>query len=125
MQLLGLVLVFIVVGIGFMERELTQVRTFDGHALFIILAGGVAAILISSSSRVAMRSLTVLGELVPGLSRYTKHTSGTAERFEEIYRLYTGAEELKRFKRQRVQMNRYWLRLSAAWSVADRRRRCT
>ncbi len=89
MQLLGLALVFVVVIVGFMEREMTQVRTFDGHALFIILAGCVAAILIASSRRVALRSLTVLREFVPGLGSYVKQTASSTEAFDSVYSLYT------------------------------------
>ncbi len=66
MQILGLVLLGFIVWFGFGERTDTTISALDFHALTMVLGGSLAAVLISSSSRTALRTFAALRELVPG-----------------------------------------------------------
>ena len=62
--------------LGFWEicrRE--GVTAFNGHALTMVLVGSLAAVLISSNATTAMRTFTVLRELLPGLGLFSRATA--------------------------------------------------
>lgn len=74
MQIIGLSLLVFVVWFGFAEREMSRISTFDVHALVIVLVGCAAAVLTSSTTITAVRTLTFLRELFPFLARYKPQT---------------------------------------------------
>lgn len=74
MQVLGIFILLGVVWLGFMERDMNQIRVFDPHALFIILLGSTGAVILGSRTRAALDTLVLLREVVPGLKRMTKET---------------------------------------------------
>jgi chemotaxis protein MotA len=81
MQIFGVLLLGFVVWFGFSERTLTQVSPFDLHALIMVLFGSIAAVLVSSNHKTALRTVLCLRELVPGLRVYGRATvSMEAER---------------------------------------------
>ncbi|MEZ4239902.1 MAG: MotA/TolQ/ExbB proton channel family protein [Myxococcota bacterium] len=74
MQILGLALLAFVVAYGFGDRGDAQVSAFDVHAAVMVLVGSASAILVSSSTATAFRTLLVLREILPGLGRISKET---------------------------------------------------
>lgn len=89
MQIFGFVLLGFVVWLGFSEREGGQViSAFDGHALAMVLAGSAAAVLISSSSTTALRTILCLREFVPGLRTIRKTTLEMEAEREQLYALW-------------------------------------
>jgi chemotaxis protein MotA len=74
-QIIGILLLGFVVWFGFKDRGGAQViSAFDIHALTMVLVGSFAAVLVSSSSTTAIRTLTCLRELVPGLRLFRRKT---------------------------------------------------
>lgn len=67
MQLVGLALLVFVVSFGFAERADTTISAFDVHAAVMVLGGSLSAVLASSSAGTALRTFTLLRELIPGL----------------------------------------------------------
>lgn len=74
MQVLGVGILLFVVWLGFMDRDMSEVRLFDPHALAIILCGSAGAIVLGSRSRAALQTLLVLREVVPGFKRLSRET---------------------------------------------------
>ena len=60
MQVAGIAILMFVIWLGFMDRDMSQIKLFDPHALAIILLGSMGAILLGSRSRAAWRTLVVL-----------------------------------------------------------------
>lgn len=89
MQVLGLVLLVGIVLFGFADREMSQVRAFDLHALVIVLGGSAAAILTASRARDSLRTLLCLRELLPfagTLDRGSAQLEQARQRFAELWR---------------------------------------
>ena len=89
MQILGIALLTFVVWFGFNERAAGQViSAFDLHALVMVLVGSLAAVLVSSSSATALRTVSCLRELVPGLRFFSKATIAMESEREQLYQLW-------------------------------------
>jgi chemotaxis protein MotA len=63
-----------VVWFGFQERSNTVVSAFDIHAFVIVLVGSSAAVIMGSSLPIAIRTITTLRELIPGLGRFARES---------------------------------------------------
>jgi flagellar motor component MotA len=74
LQLVGLALLVFVVWYGFGERTDTTISAFDQHAFVMVLGGSLAAVLVCSSTRSAIRTFQCLRELVPGFRTFAKAT---------------------------------------------------
>lgn len=85
MQLIGLILLFVVIGIGFIERSVTTVTSFDWHALLIILLGCTSAVLLGSSKEAALKTVTYLREILPGFKRVSRESKNMDKERSEIY----------------------------------------
>jgi flagellar motor component MotA len=66
-QLIGLAVLVFVVWFGFVDRSHKTISALDLHALVMVLGGSMAAILVSSSTATAVRTLLCLRELLPAL----------------------------------------------------------
>jgi chemotaxis protein MotA len=88
MQLLGVILLFAVIAIGFSSRNMNKVSAFDPHALVMVVFGCVAAVLLGSSRTTALRTVTCLKEFVPGLRRFSRETEEMDEERERICALW-------------------------------------
>ncbi len=88
MQIVGLILLCLVVVIGFSNREMRQVSAFDLHALFMVVAGSLSAVLLGSNSKSALRTLTCLREFVPGLKGFSKETARMNAEREQVSSLW-------------------------------------
>lgn len=75
MQLVGLVLLLAVIGLGFEERASTAISALDLHALAMVLGGSFAAVMISSSGITTLRTFACLRELIPGLGTLGRTTA--------------------------------------------------
>ncbi len=85
MQIIGLALLGFVIWFGFSERTDTTISAFDMHACIMVLGGSLAAILVSSSTRTALRTLTALRQVVPGLGTLGRATEALeAERAQLV-----------------------------------------
>ncbi|MFZ9519754.1 MAG: MotA/TolQ/ExbB proton channel family protein [Silvanigrellaceae bacterium] len=84
MQLFGIFLLFAVIALGFSSRNMTQVSAFDPHALVMVLVGCAAAVLLGSSSKTALRTLTCLREFIPGMRGFSSQTMKMDEEREKI-----------------------------------------
>ena len=85
MQLIGFFLLAFVVWLGFTERGGDQtVSAWDWHAFVIVLVGCGAAVMASSSSKTALRTLLFLRELVPGLRRMGAETAQMETEREQL-----------------------------------------
>lgn len=67
MQIIGFILLAFIVWFGFKDRSDAVISAFDAHALVMVLVGSSAAVLVSSSSTTALRTVLCLRELIPGL----------------------------------------------------------
>jgi flagellar motor component MotA len=88
-QLIGFALLAFIVWLGFNGRADAVISAFDSHALMIVLLGSVAAVLVSSSSKTALRTLLCLRELVPGLRLFghmTEAMEGDREKLCALWR---------------------------------------
>ena len=65
MQLVGLAILGFVVWYGFSPRAGHAVSAFDVHAFIVVIGGSFAAILVSSTTQTAWRTLIALREIVP------------------------------------------------------------
>lgn len=75
MQIIGFILLAFVVWFGFSDRGSGQViSAFDPHAMVMVLVGSCAAVLVSSTSVTAYRTLLCIRELIPGLRFFGKTT---------------------------------------------------
>jgi len=88
MQIFGVLLLGFVVWFGFSERNLTQVSPFDLHALVMVAFGSIAAVLVSSNHKTALRTVFCLRELVPGLRVYGKSTSSMEAERDKVFALW-------------------------------------
>lgn len=89
MQIIGILLLGFVVWIGFSERgDATVISAFDGHALVMVLVGSAAAVMVSSSAKTALRTITALRELIPGLGQIGKTTQKMEAEREQLYALW-------------------------------------
>lgn len=89
MQLIGFALLAFVVWLGFRERSSdTVVSAFDLHALVMVLVGSAAAVLASSSSRTAIRTVLCLREIIPGLRRMSAETKEMEKEREQLSTLW-------------------------------------
>jgi flagellar motor component MotA len=84
MQIAGMLLLAFVVWFGFRDRGVTQVSPFDGHALVMVLVGSAAAVLVSSNSLTALRTIACLRELIPGLRFFRRETKGMEAEREQL-----------------------------------------
>jgi len=88
-QLIGFALLAFVVWLGFAERSAnTVVSAFDLHALVMVLVGSAAAVLASSSSRTAIRTVSCLREIIPGLRRMSSETKEMEKEREQLSTLW-------------------------------------
>lgn len=89
MQLIGMALLAFVVWFGFSDRgPNTVISAFDFHALVMVVVGACSAVLVSSTSSTALRTLLALKELVPGLRSFRKDTTLMELQAEELYGLW-------------------------------------
>lgn len=89
MQLVGFALLGFIVWFGFGDRTGTVViSAFDLHALVMVVVGSCAAVLISSDTTTALRTLACLRELIPGLRVYSRTTSAMEAEREQVATLW-------------------------------------
>ena len=88
MQIIGLLMLMVVVGYGFTEREMTQVSAFDMHALVVVLFGSMAAIITSSTARTTVRTLSCLRELMPFLGTMAPKTQAIEDERTQLASLW-------------------------------------
>lgn len=89
MQIIGFGLLGFIVWFGFSERDPNQViSAFDLHAMVMVVVGSVAAVLISSDTRTAGRTLAYLRELLPGLRVFSRQTREMEKEREQVYSLW-------------------------------------
>lgn len=102
MQILGITILLGVIWYGFSDRSGAGISAFDPHALVVVFGGSLSAVLVSSNSRDVLMTLISLGEFIPGVRRFAKHT--------------------KRFEADREQLITLWRegRRQAAVEVADK-----
>lgn len=72
MQLAGFALLMIVLSVGFISRDMSQVKTFDLHALFIILGGCLSTLMMGSKTKSVGMTFIYLREFIPGLKKFSK-----------------------------------------------------
>ena len=76
MQIIGLVMLGFIVWFGFTDRTGSGViSAFDSHALVMVVVGSAAAVMVSSTGKTALRTITALRELIPGLRLFGRVTS--------------------------------------------------
>lgn len=89
MQLIGFALLGFIVWFGFGDRDGNQViSAFDLHALVMVMVGSCAAVLISSDTTTALRTIACLRELIPGLRIYSRTTSAMEAEREQLAMLW-------------------------------------
>lgn len=88
MQLIGLLLLIFVVSFGFSDREMSRITAFDAHALVIVLAGSLGAVLTSSTAITALRTFSCLRELVPFLARFRPSTDRIEDERKKLVELW-------------------------------------
>ena len=88
MQFLGLALLTFVLWFGFRDRTDTVISAFDPHALIMVVGGSFSAVLMSSTTRTALRTFMVLGELVPGLRQFARGTKRMEDDREAVTALW-------------------------------------
>lgn len=88
MQILGLLLLSFVVWFGFQDRSGTVISAFDAHAAVMVLVGSTAAVLVSSSSTTALRTLACLREVIPGLRIFQRRTRTLEQEREQLCSLW-------------------------------------
>ncbi len=89
MQLIGFALLGFIVWFGFADRGADQViSAFDLHAMVMVVVGSIAAVLISSDSRTALRTIGVLRELLPGLRLFSRTTLAMEKEREQVSALW-------------------------------------
>jgi flagellar motor component MotA len=88
MQFIGLSLLIFVIWFGFRDRSSAVISAFDPHALVMVVVGSIAAVLLSSTTKAALRTVTALGELVPGLRTFARRTKKLEEEREHLCDLW-------------------------------------
>lgn len=88
MQIIGFILLGFIVWFGFKDRSDAVISAFDGHALVMVLVGSTAAVLVSSSSETALRTVIALRELIPGLRLFGSTTRAMEEERDQIFALW-------------------------------------
>jgi flagellar motor component MotA len=88
MQIIGVTILMFVIWYGFRDRTGTPISAFDPHALFMVLAGSISAVIISSKARDALMTITGLGEFIPGIRRFAKRTKKMEEERELLVQLW-------------------------------------
>jgi flagellar motor component MotA len=88
MQLLGVAILFGIIWYGFKDRSGEAISAFDPHALTMVVGGSTAAVIISSSSRNAVLTFIGLGEFIPGLRRFHRHTERLEADREKVVQLW-------------------------------------
>jgi chemotaxis protein MotA len=87
-QIVGIALLVFVVWFGFTDRSHKTISAVDIHALVVVLCGSAAAVLVSSSTRTAVRTFTCLRELLPALGTLQPQTDAidaeTRAQFTEL-----------------------------------------
>jgi chemotaxis protein MotA len=88
-QIIGFVLLGFIVWLGFSDRGNAQVISpFDVHALVMVVVGSAAAVLVSSRSSTAVRTILCLRELLPGLRVFSKSTSAMEAERDQLCALW-------------------------------------
>jgi flagellar motor component MotA len=88
-QLIGFALLGFIVWFGFADRGADQViSAFDLHAMVMVVVGSMAAVLISSDTRTALRTIAVLRELLPGLRVFSRTTQSMEKEREQVSALW-------------------------------------
>jgi chemotaxis protein MotA len=88
-QLIGFALLGFIVWFGFGDRDSNQIiSAFDLHAAVMVVFGSTAAVLISSDTTTALRTLGSLRELVPGLRVFAGVTGALEKEREQISSLW-------------------------------------
>jgi len=87
-QIIGFILLGFIVWFGFKDRSDAVISAFDGHALVMVLVGSTAAVLVSSSSETALRTVIALRELIPGLRLFGSTTRAMEEERDQIFALW-------------------------------------
>jgi chemotaxis protein MotA len=78
-----------IVWFGFSNRGADQViSAFDLHAAVMVVVGSIAAVLISSDTTTAMRTIACLRELIPGLRVFSRVTGEMEKEREQVYTLW-------------------------------------
>ncbi|MDP2345292.1 MAG: MotA/TolQ/ExbB proton channel family protein [Deltaproteobacteria bacterium] len=88
MQIIGLALLIFVIWFGFRDRTDMVISAFDPHALVMVIVGSFAAVLMSSTTKTALRTFTCLGELVPGIRQFAKGTKRMEQDREQLCLLW-------------------------------------
>lgn len=88
MQFAGLALLLFVIWYGFKDRTGATISAFDPHALVMVVVGSLSAVIIGSRTRTALRTFSCLGEFVPGLRKFARHTERMEEDRESLCRLW-------------------------------------
>ncbi len=89
MQIFGFLLLGFIVWFGFGDRGNQQVISpFDLHAMVMVVVGSTAAVLISSDTVTALRTVTCLRELIPGLRLFRRTTTQMEAERAQIYSLW-------------------------------------
>jgi flagellar motor component MotA len=89
MQLIGFAMLAFVVWYGFVDRASDKIiSAFDLHALVMVLVGSASAVVVSSSAATTLRTLTLLGELIPGVRLFANRTRQMEEERLELSRLW-------------------------------------
>lgn len=88
MQFLGLALLGFVLWFGFRDRTGTVISAFDPHALVMVVVGSFSAVLMSSTAKTALRTITCLGEFVPGLRTFARGTKRMEDEREQVTTLW-------------------------------------
>jgi flagellar motor component MotA len=89
MQLIGIAVLGFVIWLGFSDRGAEHViSAFDWHAMVMVVVGSASAVMVSSSTKAALRTLLFLRELVPGLRSFGAQTDRMEKEREEIASLW-------------------------------------
>jgi chemotaxis protein MotA len=87
-QFIGLGLLCFVIWYGFIDRSDAVISALDPHALIMVVGGSLAAVLMSSTTKTAVRTAVVLGELVPGLRQFARGTKKMEKDREAVTALW-------------------------------------
>ncbi len=88
MQLVGFVCLFAVIWFGFKDRSDAVISAFDYHALIMVVGGSFSAVLISSTTKDAIMTFAGLGEFIPGVRRFSKHTQNVEDERKRLIELW-------------------------------------
>lgn len=93
MQLIGIAVLAFIIWFGFADRDSTRaVSAFDLHALVMVVVGSSSAVLLSSSTRNALRTVLALKELIPGLRSFHATTELMEKEREELCALWKAGQ---------------------------------